>query len=233
MIEIKDWKKFQHFKDRRPPWIKLYRELLDDPDWHALAAEDAKILVMLWLVASENYGTLPDTRKLAFRLRLPLLVIDQTLARLSHWLILDDIMLASRRYQDDTPEGETETETETEGETDSVAIATAAIAAPCPPIFTDSKHELWGDGIPALVSLGIPETRARPMVGRWLRQTGDNADEVLGAIRRAVTTRVIDPIPWITRALGGQDATNRRRNNQTFASYAIERARLAAESSGT
>ena len=33
---IKGWVKFQHFKDRRPPWIKLYRDILEDPDWHDL-----------------------------------------------------------------------------------------------------------------------------------------------------------------------------------------------------
>jgi hypothetical protein len=29
---VKDWTKFQHFKDRRPPWIKLYRDILDNRD---------------------------------------------------------------------------------------------------------------------------------------------------------------------------------------------------------
>ncbi len=28
---IKNWDKFQHFKNRRPPWIKLHREILDQP----------------------------------------------------------------------------------------------------------------------------------------------------------------------------------------------------------
>jgi hypothetical protein len=29
-IRIKNWAQFQHFKDRKPPWVKLYRDLLDD-----------------------------------------------------------------------------------------------------------------------------------------------------------------------------------------------------------
>ena len=57
-MRIKNWERFQHFKDRRPPWIKLYRELLDDPDWHDLAGDDAKFLVMLWLIASGDHGSL-------------------------------------------------------------------------------------------------------------------------------------------------------------------------------
>ncbi len=38
---IKGWVKFQHFKDRRPPWIKLYRDILEDPDWHDLDGDTA------------------------------------------------------------------------------------------------------------------------------------------------------------------------------------------------
>ena len=34
MNRIRNFDKFQHFKDRRPPWIKLYRDLLEDLDWH-------------------------------------------------------------------------------------------------------------------------------------------------------------------------------------------------------
>lgn len=88
---VKNWKKFQHFKDRRPPWIKLYRDLLDDPDWHELSGDEAKALVMIWLVASENDGNLPDTRKLAFRLRIGEREVETLLKYLSHWLDRDDI----------------------------------------------------------------------------------------------------------------------------------------------
>ena len=114
---IKNWEQFQHFKDRLPPWIKVYRSLLDDPDWHALDGEDAKVLVMLWLVASEDklkVGTLPASNKLAFRLRMNESTLIQTISRLYHWVEQVDINLISPRYRDDAPETETETETETD-----------------------------------------------------------------------------------------------------------------------
>ena len=114
MVRIKHWDKFQHFKDRRPPWIKLYRDILDDPEWHELDGEAAKALVMLWLIASEDNGNLPDTRKIAFRLRTSEKQAKQLLSSLSHWLDGDDIAVISDRYQDDTPERETEREEETE-----------------------------------------------------------------------------------------------------------------------
>ena len=112
-MRIKDWNRFQHFKDRRPPWIKLYRDLLDDPDWHALDPLAAKVLTMLWLVASEDpdqNGQLPDVRRLAFRLRIEENQLKQALNKLDHWLILDDNNVISERYHVVIPETETETE---------------------------------------------------------------------------------------------------------------------------
>ncbi len=110
---IKEWKRFQHFKDRKPPWIKLYRDLLDDPEWHELDAVAAKALTMLWLIASESEdGSLPSLKKLAFRFRMTEEAVSSILSRLSHWVILDDITTASTRYQTDAPERETERETD-------------------------------------------------------------------------------------------------------------------------
>jgi hypothetical protein len=111
---IKGWNKFQHFKDRRPPWIKLYRDLLDDMDWHELDGDCAKTLISLWLIASENEGQLPDMRKLAFRLRMSEKALSAQISQLDHWLEVSDNEPISARYQDDAPETETETETETE-----------------------------------------------------------------------------------------------------------------------
>jgi hypothetical protein len=115
-MKIKGWDEFQHFKDRTPPWIKLYRYLLDDPEWHELSGDDSKILVMLWLIASEDKameGNLPNIKNLAFRLRITESKLKQSLNKLYHWVIFDDIIAISDRYQHDAPETETETETET------------------------------------------------------------------------------------------------------------------------
>lgn len=114
-MRIKNWSKHQHFKDRSPPWIKLYRDILDDPDWHELDGETAKVLVSLWLIASEDEthnGLLPDRRRLAFRLRIKESQLNQALTKLSHWLIHDDINVISERYQVDAPETEREAETD-------------------------------------------------------------------------------------------------------------------------
>ena len=119
MYRIKNWKRFQHFKKRRPPWIKVYRDILEDPDWHKLSGDQAKCLTMLWLVASEDetkQGLLPLSDKLAFRLRITETKLMSLLAGLSDWVYQDDITMISQRHQDDTPEGEGETEGEAKTE---------------------------------------------------------------------------------------------------------------------
>jgi hypothetical protein len=115
-MKIKNWSKFQHFKDRKPPWVKLYRDILDDIEWHELDATASKVLVMCWLIASEDDGNLPNTKTLAFRLRMSEKQTLECLNKLSHWLEHDGINVISKGYQDDLLETETEIEIETKRE---------------------------------------------------------------------------------------------------------------------
>jgi hypothetical protein len=113
--QIKNWDKFQHFKQRTPPWIKLYRDILDDPEWHALPGDAAKTLIMLWLIASDNKvdeqdGRLPELSRLAFRLRITENRLVSHLEALKHYVYHHDIIMISPCNQDATPETETETE---------------------------------------------------------------------------------------------------------------------------
>lgn len=101
-MKIKNWPKFQHFKDRRPPWIKLYRDLLDDDEWFSLPPISAKALVTIWLLASEDetkQGILPPMKKIAFRLRMSEKSLESIISDLSHWLIQDDITPISTCHQ--------------------------------------------------------------------------------------------------------------------------------------
>ena len=118
-MRIKNWDRFQHFKDRKPIWIKLYRDLLDDLNWHELDGKSAKALVMIWLIASEDLGKLPEIKTLAFRLRMSEKETKEVVTKLSQWLEQDDINTISDVYQDDMPEKRREeTDKEKEKETD-------------------------------------------------------------------------------------------------------------------
>jgi hypothetical protein len=58
-IKIKNWEKHQHYKNRRPPWIKLHVELLND--FHYICLQDASklLLIHLWLLASQKENKVP------------------------------------------------------------------------------------------------------------------------------------------------------------------------------
>jgi hypothetical protein len=87
-----------------------------------------------------------------------------------------------------------------------------------PPVYTDARHELWGEGTAILIQLGMKNDAARRNIGRWLRDSGNDAVTVLGAIQRARDHRVHDPVPWITRAIettGAPNGTNRYAHRQS------------------
>jgi len=109
---IKNWTKFQHYKHRDPPWIKLHRGLLNDPEWFALSGDASKLLANCWLLASENNGELPPLSTVAFRLRMTEKRAAELFLQLKHWLETDASMMLAERKQVATTETETETETE-------------------------------------------------------------------------------------------------------------------------
>lgn len=58
-FRVKNFEKFQHYKDRSPPWIKLYNELLDDYDFACLQDASKLHLILIWLLASRSGNHLP------------------------------------------------------------------------------------------------------------------------------------------------------------------------------
>ena len=109
-MKIKNWKKLQHFKERTPPWVKLYRDILDQRDINVISDCSFRVLIGLWLLAAEDEaleGNLPEIPDIAFRLRKSEKEITECLQELSAFLVYDDTTLISSQYQDDAPETET------------------------------------------------------------------------------------------------------------------------------
>jgi len=102
---IKNWEEFQHFKDRRPPWIKLHRKVLEQRDINMISDRSFRLLVNLWLLASEDpamEGNLPPVKDIAWKLRIEESIVIEGLKELGEWVLHDDINMISDRYQDDT-----------------------------------------------------------------------------------------------------------------------------------
>jgi hypothetical protein len=74
VFKVKNWKTYQHYKKRNPPWIKLHRSTLDDLDFLKLPVASRALAPYLWLLASESSdGSITLANEdLALRLRLPL-----------------------------------------------------------------------------------------------------------------------------------------------------------------
>jgi len=116
-MKVKNWSKLQHFKDRTPPWIKLYKNILDQRDINLISDCSFRVLIGLWLLASEDSemeGNLPSIEDIAFRLRIEKVKLNKSLTELAPFLIQNDITVISEVYQLDSLETETETETETD-----------------------------------------------------------------------------------------------------------------------
>jgi len=58
-FRVRNFEKFQHYKDRNPPWIKLYRSILDDPRFFQLAEADRFLLLGIFILASQTDNRLP------------------------------------------------------------------------------------------------------------------------------------------------------------------------------
>lgn len=116
-LQVRNWDKYQHYKNRRPPWIKVHQSLLDNMEFCSLPISAKAMLPLVWLIASESKdGTIPaDSTLLAFRLRLPVGVVSDGLSALiGNGFLVDASGALADRLHDARPEGETEGEGEGE-----------------------------------------------------------------------------------------------------------------------
>jgi ribosomal protein L12E/L44/L45/RPP1/RPP2 len=116
-FSVKNFERFQHYKDRSPPWIKLYNELLDDYSFGQLPDASKLHLVAIWLLASRSNNRIPhDPGWIAKRISATEKV-DLELLRTSGFIEVQDAGGAqAARKPDADPERESETDAETEEE---------------------------------------------------------------------------------------------------------------------
>jgi hypothetical protein len=128
-IWIPRWDEFQHYKDRQPPWIKVYTRLLHDDDYLSLSGHRRSILHGLWLVfASSSRRVRLDSRSLSARLQLRITSEDLKALNRAGFVEVVASKALAERLQSARPETETETETESKAvQTDSRDVAVTAL----------------------------------------------------------------------------------------------------------
>ena len=53
-FKIKNWLEYQHYKNRRPPWIKIHNSLQEDYEFLCLPDASKLHLISIWLLASRS-----------------------------------------------------------------------------------------------------------------------------------------------------------------------------------
>lgn len=108
-ICVKNWSKYQHYRDRNPPWIKLHKELLTSETW--VNGDDASralaVAIMLLAAATDNRIKADPAyiQRVAYLNSTPNLqpLIDSDFIE-----IIDEMNSASTLLADARPERETE-----------------------------------------------------------------------------------------------------------------------------
>lgn len=59
-LRVKNFEKWQHYKDRTPPWIKLHRDILNNYEFTRLEDHEKAHLMLLWLLASQTDNKIPN-----------------------------------------------------------------------------------------------------------------------------------------------------------------------------
>lgn len=208
-------------------WFRFYNDALEDPKVQRLSGPLFKSWINCLCLASKHDGVLPPVEDIAFALRINEKTAQEVIDSLQGAGLIDETSNGyaphnwdGRQFKSDVSTDRVKRFRKRQGNGHETLHETApeqkqiqsrpkepmlrmdAVASPLPvPVYTDSKHELWGEGVLILLALGVPEKSARSNIGRWLRDTREDPHRVLGAIQRARDARIIDPVPWITRAI--------------------------------
>jgi hypothetical protein len=116
-ITPKNWRSFQHYGTRNPPWIKLHRSLLTDFAYSRLPVASKALAPLLWLLASEAKDAVIEAsiEEIAFRVSMTESEVIAGLKPLiDRGFFIDASGMLAECLQDARPETETETETEVE-----------------------------------------------------------------------------------------------------------------------
>ena len=113
---IKNWRHFQHYKHRNPPWVKLHQEILTSADWVMLADASKLLAVVCMLVASRNDGKVPNDPAYIKRVAYLNGKVDLQPLIQCGFLINPLAVAINGKHLRTNADTETETETETEVE---------------------------------------------------------------------------------------------------------------------
>ncbi len=206
-FSVKNFDKFQHYKERNPIWIKLYVSLLEDYEFSKLPDASKAHLLAIWLLASRYHNRVPyDAQWIGTRINATCAVDLAILERAGFLLKEKSDSDASNLLAQSAEPASLETETETDTLT-AYAVKGGDAAASAP---VNLKTQVFGPCLTWLAQATARTPKAlRPHVGRWCKDYGDAL--VIECILAAQREAPVDPIGWITAALQTRKAPNAKR----------------------
>ena len=100
-IVVRNWDKFQHYKNRNPPWIKLYLELHHDDNYMRLSGNRRAILTSVWVEYGLSQRCVPlDPKLLGRRFNLNVKMADLEALNHAGFIIFAASKPLAPRYQD-------------------------------------------------------------------------------------------------------------------------------------
>ena len=121
-LKIKNWDKFQHCKHRKPPWIKLYVDILDKYDengvpkkFYTLKLDTKLIFIMLLCLSSRFNNNIPYNGDLSQLLGIPVSNENiESLVSCGYIEIISDASILASNHASNLAPNMLVTETETE-----------------------------------------------------------------------------------------------------------------------
>lgn len=159
-VSVKGFERFQHYKDRRPPWIKLYTSIFEDYEFACLQDASKLHLVSIWVLASQLDNRIPaDPEWIARRINATT-AVDLSILIEKGFLIASKLLASCK--QNAMPE--TETETDIKNSPSESKKEASKRARLCP---TDFQPDAAGAALLAGLSLEDRERIVSEFVTYW------------------------------------------------------------------
>lgn len=109
-MKISNWDTWQSYRSDRgaPPWIKVHRNLMSNPEWAVLSDAEKGQLISIWIVAADKSGEVPDDSRILQKIcqldKQPNISKFKDLGFIDDDALQDDANLTSDGSQDDAPD---------------------------------------------------------------------------------------------------------------------------------
>lgn len=206
---IRNWSRYQHYKDRNPPWIKLHVEILQSEDWVLLDDASKLLAVVCMVVAAKDNGEFNGNP--AYLKRVAYLDKTPNLNPLIECGFLEKVLADDSACEQEQANVRPEKETY-RTEIDSEPNGSAAVAANPP----DIRKSIFDEWLPWLARhSGKSQPHLRGLVAKWCHAHGDGA--VLAAFSKCARSPPAEPVSFIETILNGRSHGNRPDNGYTAA----------------